>query len=410
MKDDLTISADRVVQDLRELAQLTSDENGAQRFAWTPIWRKAVDWYGEKAAEFGAEVSIDAAGNVWAKVQGESDESLVVGSHLDSVKNGGWLDGALGAVAGLEVLRRASKTKPNKTVYAVGWADEEGARFGSSVMGSSASSGRFDIEGIKNRLDANGISAKEALAEYGIDIENILVAAKQLEEKKMAYFLELHIEQGPILESKNKKVSSVYGVQGIERHYLHFVGHLAHGGACPISMRKDPFLAAAKASLAFRELALKYDAMCTVGKVKVEPDIATTAPGKCTISLDQRSIDPQKLIDLNRESREVSQKIADEFGVKVTWDKIYSIVPTIFDEELTKLGQEAVEEETGEATTMFSGPLHDAVEMAILAPTTMMFASTADGMTHCAEEDTPEEDLKVAIRAFMRLADKVIAL
>ena len=409
MNYNLFEGAKRVVADLKELADLTSNENGAQRVAWTPTWQKARDWFTKKSIEAGAEVTVDAAGNTWAKIEGTSKEAVVMGSHLDCVPNGGWLDGALGVVVTLEVLRRyGNGTAQGKTIYAVDWADEEGARFGSSVMGSSAVTGAFDLKGIIDRVDNDGISVREALEAYNVNVEEMLKASEQLKERNITKYLELHIEQGPILESMKKQVACVYGAQGIERHFIEFTGQPAHAGSFPTLMRQDAFLAAAQTALAFKEIALKYDAVCTVGKVSVKPDVATIVPGTCVISLDQRSIDPAVLKQMNEDSRNVSTKIAKEYGVSVRWEKIYTIAPTIFDKNLTELCQQAVEEETGEATTMYSGPLHDAVEMAKIVPTIMMFAMSERGLSHCKEENTPDEAIETAVRAFLRLTDKVV--
>jgi len=409
MEWDLTGGAKRVVADLKELAELTSDENGAQRVAWTPTWQKARDWFTKKAIEAGAEVTVDAAGNTWAKIEGKNPEAVLMGSHLDSVPNGGWLDGALGVVVTLEVLRHYGKGEaPNKTIYAVDWADEEGARFGSSVMGSSAATGTMNVSEIIDRIDNDGVKLRDALGAYGVMADEMLKASEQFKQRNIEKFLELHIEQGPILESMNKQVACVYGAQGIERHYIEFTGQPAHAGSFPTHMRQDAFLAAAQSALAFKEIALKYDAVCTVGKVSVKPDVVTIVPGKCVISLDQRSIDPKVLKQMHEEAISAAEKAAKDQGVSVRWEKIYSIAPTIFDEGLKELCRQAVEEETGEGTIMYSGPLHDAVEMAKVAPTIMMFAMSEKGLSHCKEENTSVEALETAVRAFLRLVDKVV--
>lgn len=409
MNGNLMEGAKRVVADLRELAAMTSDENGAQRVAWTPVWQKARDWFAAKAKEAGAEVTVDAAGNSWAKIPGTGSGAVAIGSHLDCVPNGGWLDGALGAVVTLEVLRRYGKgPAPRHTLYAVNWADEEGARFGRSLIGSSAASGTLDIAEIVHRVDNEGVKLTDALAAHGVKTDDLLHAYEQLKEKNIKAFLELHIEQGPVLENMKKVAACVYGITGCERHYIKFKGQAAHAGSFPTLMRQDAFLAAAQAALAFKEIALKYDAVCTVGKVSVKPDVVTIVPEECVISLDQRSIDSEVLAKMHAEAHAAAAKAAGDQGVSVAWEKIWAIAPTIFDEGLTKLCKAAVEEETGEPTTIYSGPLHDAAEMAKIVPTVMMFAMSERGLSHCKQENTSEEALETAIRAFLRLADKVI--
>lgn len=413
MMEPMTGAKD-VVADLRELASLTSDEQGAHRVAWTPVWDKAEKWFMEKMKAEGAEISIDSAHNVFAKIQGESDDAVLIGSHLDCVYDGGWLDGALGVVAGMGALKRYGihGKKPKKTLYVVSWADEEGARFGRSCIGSSAVSGSLPLEEAAALKDNDGISFTEALKRYQLDIHDFPKAREEFMKKNITSYLELHIEQAPVLESMNKSVACVSGICGCERQYITFTGQRAHSG-CPISMRHDAFLAAAQASLAFRDIGLKYTtedkfAYCTVGKVSVVPDVVTIFPGVCTISLDQRHADAAVLKKIYEEAHDCCVKAAKDNGVEVSFEPVWSIPPTIFDAHLDALCKEAVKEQTGEVMSMYSGPLHDAAEMAKMLPSIMMFVKSTKGLSHCKEEDTPDADLECGISAFFRLVDKVL--
>ncbi|MCT6925569.1 hydantoinase/carbamoylase family amidase [Metasolibacillus sp.] len=410
MAYSLRQGAVRVIEDLKELALLTSNRDGAQRVAWTALWQTARDWYRQKAEELGAEVSMDSAGNVWTKIEGESAEAIVIGSHLDSVPNGGWLDGALGVLAGLEALRRyvTDNKKPRKTLYVVDWADEEGARYGYSCLGSSAASGSLNVAELVGRVDLHGIAFEEAATEFQVIPERMLQAHQEFLTRNITGYLELHIEQGPVLEKEHKDVACVFGAAGVERHYIDFVGQAAHAGSFPVAMRQDAFLAAAEAALEFRKLALKYKAVCTVGQVQVQPDVVTIVPGKCTISLDMRTIDMADLQKMYEEAQAVTEKIASANDVSVGWRKIYSVAPQLFNEQLIQLCEKAVEKETGEPTKMYSGPLHDAVEMAKLVPTVMMFTMSEGGLSHTKEEHTPEPKLQIGIRAFLRLVHEVM--
>lgn len=410
MNNELFNGAKRVIADLKDLAAMTSDENGAQRVAWTPTWQKAREWFAAKASEAGAEVTIDAAGNSWAKITGISSDAVAFGSHLDSVPNGGWLDGALGAVVALEVLRRYGKSgaTPTKTILAVNWADEEGARFGRSLVGSSAACGTLDVADISGLIDNDGVKLVDALKAYHVDLANISQAHEQLKQKNIQQYLELHIEQGPVLESMKKQAACVSGITGVERHYIVFKGQASHAASFPTLMRQDAFLAAAQTALAFKEIALKYNGVCTIGKVSVKPNAVNIVPETCIISLDQRSIDAEVLKKMHAESHDAAAQAAKDQGVSVHWEKIWTMAPTIFDERLAELCKQSIEEETGDPTTIFSGPLHDAGEMAKIAPTIMMFAMSERGLSHCKQEHTSEEALEIAIRAFLRLADKVM--
>ena len=407
--------AQRVIQDLRELARLTSTPEGAQRVAWGPVWREARAWFRTKVAELGLETKPDAAGNLWVTLPGESARTIIMGSHLDCVPNGGWLDGCFGVVAGIEALRRYSNgQKPPVTLKLVDWADEEGARFGRSLLGSSAAAGSLQLKDVEALKDRQGTRLVDALAENGVELARVLEANKTLKLIDARAYLELHIEQGPVLESMKKPTGVVIGTFGVERHMMKFPGQAAHSGSTPIPMRRDAFLAAAQTALACREIGLRYSkpgagVVCTVGVVNVEPKIVTAVPGVCEISLDQRALDASVLASMNREAREASERFAKENGVTVEWKHLWHIEPRPFDPKLLALCEEAVREETGEATRLPSGPLHDAAEMVPHMPVVMLFSSSSRGLSHCKEEDTPESHLETTIRSFLRLLDKTVA-
>ena len=404
--------ARNVIDDLRELAKLTSNADGAQRLAWGPVWRQARQWFNGKLAELGITPELDAAGNSWATRRGESDRTVIIGSHLDSVPNGGWLDGALGMMAGLEALRMFKDQKPPVTLKVVDWADEEGARFSRSLLGSSAASGSLEVSEVEHLADKTGVRLVDALKENGVDLSRMHESQKYLKAINARAYLELHIEQGPVLEAANKSAGIVIGTFGVERHLLRFVGQAAHSGSTPIPMRKDAFLAAAESALAFREIARTHTTpqsrvVCTVGTVKVEPGIVTAVPGVCEISLDQRALDAGVLAQMLADARAASWRIAADNNVSVEWQRIWRIEPRPFDPALIKLCAEAVQEVTGDAPHLPSGPLHDAAEMVPHMPVVMMFAYSSNGLSHCKEEDTPEEHLEKAIEAFLLLVRKV---
>lgn len=407
--------AQRVVADLRELAQLTSDEHGAQRLAFGPIWRKARDWYLDKVKALGLPVERDPAGNLWVTLEGAKAESVLIGSHLDSVPNGGWLDGCLGVIAGLEALRyyKESGQKPAATLKVVDWADEEGARFGRSLYGSSCAGGSLQLSEVDHLADRQGVKLIDALKENGIDIHEALKCNEYLKKVPGKAYLELHIEQGPVLESLNKSTGVVLGTFGVERHKIFFSGQAAHSGSTPIPMRRDAFLAAAQTALAIREIGKKHskpdaNVVCTVGVVKVEPCIVTAVPGECEISLDQRALNADVLAQMYKEAQEASEQAAKDNNVTVRWERLWTIEPRPFDPKLLDLCEESVREVTGDAHRLPSGPLHDAAEMVPYMPTVMMFAYSSNGLSHCKEEDTPAEHLEKTIRAFLLLVDKTL--
>ena len=402
------VDARRAVQELKELAALTGGPDGARRVCWTDEWAKARGWLGEKLSEIdGVEVETDEAGNLWATAPGDSERAVLLGGHLDSVPNGGWLDGALNTVAALEVLRVLAPQRRPVTLRLVDWADEEGARFGRSLFGSGAAAGSLKPDSVRGLKDASGIALPDALAEHGVELDRVNEAGKQL-ENAVAY-LELHIEQGPVLERMDLPLGAVLGTFGVERHAVRFTGQHAHSGSTPMDVRRDAFIAAARSAVAFRDdAARRDDVRGTTGFVNVSPGIVTAFNGWAELSLDQRALDASVLAEMLEAARGASEGIAAEEGVSVEWEKLWEIEPIPFDEGLIGFAEEAITEVAGESHRLPSGPLHDAAEMARLMPTVMLFVKSLRGLSHNKEEDTPEEDLELSVRALHRLALRTI--
>jgi N-carbamoyl-L-amino-acid hydrolase len=402
----------RTVAELKELRELTGDENGAQRVAWTETWERARGWLREKLDGLPLEEEIDQAGNQWWTLQGASDRAVLIGGHIDSVPNGGWLDGALNVVAGVEVVRRlAEDGSPATTVRLVNWADEEGARFGRSLFGSSAAAGSMaDQDELRERRDAEGVSLPDAVGAYGVDLDGALEARSQLEGA--AAYLELHIEQGPVLESLGLPLGVVLGTFGVERHQVTFRGQAAHAGSTPMDKRRDALAGAAKLELEIREIASRVGegAVCTMGGVVTKPGIVTSVVETAECLLDQRHLDAARLAEMLSNAEAASRRFAQEEDVEVEWERIWSIEPILFDEELISLADEAICEVAGESHRLPSGPLHDAAEVARAGvPTVMLFVQSLRGLSHTKLEDTEEPHLELSVQALDRLADKTIA-
>lgn len=405
----MSLIPQRTVAELKELRELTSDENGAQRVAWTDVWQKARKWFATKLVGLPVEHHYDAAGNNWATLRGESEKTLLIGGHLDSVPNGGWLDGSLNVLAGLEVLRRFAaefRGKPPLTIRLVDWADEEGARFGRSLLGSSAFAGTHSIAADRARTDRDGITMEDALRRCGVHIDRFPEAEK--ERAHAAAYLELHIEQGPVLEKMGLPLGVVLGTKGVERHAITFHGQEAHSGATPMKLRRDALAAAAKLALEIRNIAGKHqDAVCTMGSLKTFPGIVTAVVGRCDATLDQRDLDAQVLAQMYREAQEASQRFAREENCTVEWSRIWSIEPIPFHAHLLDLCELAVREISENSHRLPSGPLHDAAEVSRAGiPTVMMFVQSLRGISHNKIEDTREDHLEMSVAALDRLATK----
>jgi N-carbamoyl-L-amino-acid hydrolase len=402
----------RTVAELKELRELTGDENGAQRVAWTDTWETARGWLREKLAGLTLEEQVDEAGNQWWTLRGASEREVLIGGHIDSVPNGGWLDGALNVVAGIEVLRRlAEEGSPAVTVRLVNWADEEGARFGRSLFGSSAAAGSMaDQDELRQRRDADGTPLPDALAGHGVELDRASEARKQLENA--AAYLELHIEQGPVLEAMDLALGVVLGTFGVERHQVTFTGQAAHAGSTPMDKRRDALAGAAKLELEIREIAKRTGAgaVCTMGGVVTKPGIVTSVVETAECLLDQRHLDASKLAAMLEEAKAASERYAGEEDIEVVWERIWNIEPILFDAGLIELADESIRKVAGESHRLPSGPLHDAAEVARAGvPTVMLFVQSLRGLSHTKLEDTKEEHLELAVQALDRLVDKTIA-
>src|SRR5215217_3540660 len=402
------VDSRRAVDELKELADLTGGPDGARRVAWTDEWVKARDWLKGKLDEIdGVEVERDEAGNLWATAPGDSEKAVLLGGHIDSVPNGGWLDGALNTVAALEVMRVLAPRQRPVTLRLVDWADEEGARFGRSLLGSSATANVLDPDEVRDLKDKDGGALPDALREHGVDLDRMNESNKQLENA--AAYLELHIEQGPVLERMDYPLGVVLGTFGVERHAVRFTGQHAHSGSTPMDVRRDAFIAAARSAIEFRDdAARRDDVRATTGFVNVSPAIVTAFNGWCETSLDQRALDASVLADMLETARENSERVAEEEGCEIEWERLWQIEPILFDDELIGMAEEACNEVAGKSHRLPSGPLHDAASMAPLMPTVMLFVKSLRGLSHTKDEDTPEEDLELSVQALYRLAVKTI--
>ncbi len=398
----------RTVDELKELRALTGNADGAQRVAFTDTWAKARAWMREKIGQLPVDIEVDEAGNTWFTLRGQSEKAMLIGGHLDSVPNGGWLDGCLNVVAGLEVLRRiASEGTPPVTVRLVDWADEEGARFGRSLFGSSAASGTMNPDDLRNLVDRDGVKLVDAIAKFGINLDRVKEAGKQL--KNAAAYLELHIEQGPVLESLNLPLGVVLGTFGVERHSIRFVGQSAHAGSTPMDKRRDALGAASKLHLEIREIVKRHGGVCTVGSVVTKPGIVTAVVGQCDITLDQRHLDAAGLAKMLQEAKEAGERFAKEENVSMEWKPLWKIHPILFHPDLIEMADEAIRETCGTVHRLPSGPLHDAAEVARAGvPTIMLFVQSLRGLSHAKEEDTKEEHIKLSVEALDRLATKTM--
>ncbi len=407
--DPPSADAERALAGLRRLRELTGTDAGAQRVAWTPTWARARDWLREQLSSLPVEVQIDEAGNLWAELAGADPGALVIGSHLDSVPDGGWLDGSLGVVGALEVLRALAAVRtPPRTVRLVDWADEEGARFGRSLLGSSAASGLLVPEEVRGLRDAAGVALPDALREHGVELDAMPRAAARLRD--VVGYVELHIEQGPVLEQAGLALGVVDAVAGAERHHVHFEGRASHAGSTPMPARRDPLAAAARLLLAARAGAVEHGGVATVGAIAAEPGIPTAIAGSVELTLDQRHRDAAALARMLDAARAAAEAIAAEERTPVHWNLLQKVEPVPFDARLVEAAGRCVRAITGDCAVLPSGALHDAAMVARAGvPAVMLFVQSLGGISHNRVEDSRREHIEAGVLALDRLVRELLA-
>jgi hydantoinase/carbamoylase family amidase len=398
-----------VIADLRELDRRTGGAGGARRLCWGEEWRAARELLAELLGEIELEPERDEAGNVWAYLEGESEPALALGSHLDSVPSGGWLDGALGVMAALGVLRSWAESgrRPPRTLALVDWADEEGARFGRSLFGSSAVAGSLVPEEVEGLRDSEGESIQAVLEANGVDLAAAPAAAARRE--RLAAYLELHIEQGPVLEAEGPAAAAVSGCVGIERYRFRIQGQASHAGTTPMDRRRDAGLAAADAALRIEKLPDREGGVATTGALTLEPGIPTAVAGAAELFVDLRNPDPEALTRMLEGARDAVAAAAGERDCDASPELVGRIEPIGFDPGLVEAARACCREVTGSERVLVSGALHDAAEMARVLPAAMIFCASIGGISHAEEEDTAEDDLTAGIEAFGLLASVVMA-
>ena len=398
----------RVIADLRELRALTAGAGGADRVAWSEGWRTARAMLTGRLEALGIPWERDEAGNIWATVAGTRRGTVAIGSHLDAVPSGGWLDGALGVLTALELMRliRGAADPPQHTVALVDFADEEGARFGRSLFGSSAVSGALDPRELRDLCNGDGESLSALLRENGVEVDRIGEAAAR--RRDLVAYLELHIEQGPVLEGLGLSVAPVRAVCGIERYRVTITGETGHAGALPMAARCDAFLAAADGALRMEAVAREHDGMATIGQIELAPGIATAVAGAASFVVDLRHPEPLALAPFAAAVERALSAAAAQRGCRCELSTIWRMPPTRFDPGLVDAALAICAARTGSDHLAVSGPGHDAVEMARHVATVMLFAPSTGGVSHSPLEDTPVADLEVAIGAFAVLALAVV--
>jgi N-carbamoyl-L-amino-acid hydrolase len=382
---------------------------GVWRSSFSEADLEARRWYLQRIEEAGLQHWVDAAGNIYARVGGGSP-AVIAGSHLDSVPNGGRFDGALGVMAAFECLRtiKESGVGLKLPIEAVAFTDEEG-RFGGFV-GSYAIIGNMPYEEVLRRRDIQEVPLAEAMRHVGLDPEKIGEARRDPQDIKA--YLELHIEQGPILESLNVPIGVVQGIVAGSRTWITFRGRADHAGTTPMSMRHDAFLGAAEFGLRARDLVLSEGSSTTVGTVGVlelKPGASNIVPESAFLTLDLRDISWDVLQRLLERVRVIAHEVAEKWGLEVTLERMRVSEPAHMAPQLQTIIDDAARDLGLKTHWMNSGAGHDAQVMAKIAPAGMIFVPSRQGRSHSPAEHTDwdqiENGANVLLHSLLQLAN-----
>ncbi|MFY0542869.1 Zn-dependent hydrolase [Brevibacillus sp. H7] len=389
------INQERLWDRLMKLAHIGKQESGGiTRLSFTAEERAAKDLVKSFMLEAGLTVWEDAVGNLIGRKEGRNPDApvVLVGSHIDSVYNGGNFDGPLGVLAGVEVLQTMNEqgVVTEHPIEVIAFTDEEGARFSYGMIGSRGIAGRLERSELEHK-DKQGVSIAEAMRQAGLNPDEIGSAVRPRGSVKA--YVELHIEQGKVLESRNLSVGVVSGLAG--PLWLKFVleGEAGHAGTTPMSLRQDPLAAAAQIMLAIeRESAKTGTTVGTVGQIQVSPGGINIIPGRVEFSLDLRDVSEAVRDEVEQAIREQAERICRERGVGLCIELLQRIAPVPCSEEIQAAAKQACAALGFEPFTLPSGAGHDCMQLVDLCPVGMIFARSKDGISHNPAEFSSKED------------------
>jgi hydantoinase/carbamoylase family amidase len=387
-----------VTASLDELARIGGDaEGGVTRVAWSPELLAAYDTVAAWMEGLGLETDVDAAGNLLGRWQAGSGPAVMVGSHLDTVPAGGRLDGVLGVVAAVHAVAQLKDEgyEPARPLWIAAFMDEEGTRFGTALFGSRAFAGE-NLSALGSRRDRTGVTLRAAMAEAGFDFDQ-LAAARRIDE--VALYLELHIEQGPVLEAEELDLGIVTSIVGLRGYRVRLHGQANHAGTTPHHLRRDALAGAARIVLALREEIGRQDGMTSnVGKLTVEPGGSNVIPGLVDFTIDVRATRGAELSDVERTVAGAVERIAAEEGLQAELEQTYTLDPLELDATLVDALERAAATEGAAARRMASGAGHDAMVIGRHVPAGMLFAPSLGGISHSPAEESRPEQIELGVR------------
>ncbi len=397
-----------ITADLEALGRIGGVGTSVTRYAWSPELQAAGEWLVERIVELGLEAEIDAAGNVVGRWNAGSGTAVLVGSHLDTVPNGGRYDGALGVLAGLDALRslRRAGIAPRRPVWLASFMDEEGSRFRTGMLGSRAFVGD-DLGGLDTRAGFDGATLGEAMAALGFEFDRIGEASAV---GGVGAYLELHIEQGPRLERAGVDIGVVTAIVGLLSYQVRLTGEANHAGTTPMESRRDALVGAARAVVALRDEARSGgDMTANVGMIKVEPGGFNVIPGVCEFTIDVRSPTLEGFARIQRFVRETLERIAVEEGLDLILEETHRLEPAPMDGALVELVEEAAALEGASSMRLVSGAGHDAMVLARHVPSVMLFVPSRAGVSHSPDEFTAPGACELGARVLTRAVELLAA-
>ncbi|NLJ33925.1 MAG: Zn-dependent hydrolase [Firmicutes bacterium] len=401
------IRVERIKRDLEALAQFTATPGkGITRMAFTPEERRARDYLAGEMKAAGLEVYTDAAGNLFGRRPGKNPKAAVVmvGSHIDSVQNGGRFDGAAGVVAAVEIAR-ALQELGKETVHpieVVVMTEEEGSRFGAGLYGSRAMTGEgISPEELTNTFDDEGISNGEAMKAFGLDPDKIRQAVRPAGTVKA--FLELHIEQGPILEAAGFKIGIVESIIGLRTIQVVIYGSADHAGTTPMDMRRDALVGASKIVSQVPSLIQKLgeNTVATVGILQVKPGCANIVPAEVKFTIDLRASDNEIIEKAAAKLKKMVAEICSPLNLEYSWEELLAVQPVATGVEIANIVEGVAVQKGIDTMRMQSGAGHDAMVMAKLCPIGLLFVPSKNGKSHCPEEWSDYEDIALGADLYL---------
>ena len=387
-----------VSESLDELAQIGgAPGGGVTRVAWSRELFAAYAWVGDRMRALGLEVEIDQAGNLIGRWDAGSGSPVAVGSHLDTVPSGGRLDGVLGVVAAVHAvaLLKQEGFQPQRPIWIVAFMDEEGTRFDAALFGSRAFIGD-DVSDLGERADATGTTVREAMREHGHELDRIAEANRI---DGVGAYLELHIEQGPVLEAEGVEIGVVTSIVGLRGYRVRLRGQANHAGTTPMRLRRDAFAGAARIALELREIARARDGItANVGKIAVAPGGTNVVPGFAEFTIDVRAATPEGLAELERLVGESVTRIAREEELDAELEQTYLLEPLELDPELVDAVECAAAAEGATSRRMPSGAGHDAMVIGRRVPAAMIFVPSRGGISHSPEEYSSPVAVELGMR------------